>query len=219
MWWLDVEGGRVEAWYLPPLRPVEGRGPAVVFAHGNRERIDDWGERVRPYRELGLAVLLPEYRGYGRSTGAPSEAAIVADYAHFVDRLSDRPEIDPQRLVFHGRSLGGGVVGVLSARRRCAALILESTFTNVPDNASRWMVPAAAIRDRFDTREALARSYTPALIVHGVDDEVVPFRHAAELARIAWDGRLLALAGGHDVPRGDAYWRHVRELLEAAGVL
>ncbi|MBX3269340.1 MAG: alpha/beta fold hydrolase [Sandaracinaceae bacterium] len=219
VWWREVDGARVEAWFLPPTAAREGPAPAVVFAHGNRERIDEWPERLAPYRAMGLAVLLPEYRSYGRSGGEPSEAAIVEDFAHFVDRLGDRDDVDAQRLVFHGRSLGGGVAGVLAAERRCAALVLESSFTNVPDLASHAMAPAAAIRDRFDARAVAMRSDTPTLILHGVHDEVVPFRHAVELDRVAWDSRLVAFEAGHDVPRERAYWRSVRELLEAAGVL
>lgn len=218
-WWLDVEGGRVAAWYLPPPRRAGGPAPAVIFAHGNRERIEDWPARLAPYRAMGLAVLLPEYRGYGRATGTPSEAAIEGDFAHFFDRLGDRPEIDAQRIVCHGRSLGGGVLGVLSTRRRCAALVLESTFTNVPDLASRWMAPMGAIRDRFDTRDALVHSYTPTLIMHGTRDSLIPFRHAVELDRIAWDSRLVAFDAGHDdLPRGEAYWGAIRTLLAGAGV-
>lgn len=192
----------------------------MIFAHGNRERVEQWPERMRPYREMGLAVLLPEYRGYGESTGEPSEEAIVDDFAWFYDRLIERPDIDESRVVFHGRSLGGGVVGVLSERRRAAALVLESTFTNVPDLASQWMAPAGAIRDRYDTREALLGGSTPVLVIHGVDDTVVPFQHAVELDRVAWDSTLLAMhADHHDVPRGRAYWRAVRTLLERTDVL
>ena len=199
---------------------MAGPAPAVIYAHGNQERIDDWPARLAPYRRMGLAVLLPEYRSYGRSAGAPSEAAIVADFAAFYDRLADRPEIDATRIVFHGRSLGGGVVGVLSERRRCAALVLESTFTNVPDAASRWGAPIAAIRDRFDTRAALLDASTPTLVMHGTEDEVLPIAHAAELDRVAWDSRLVAFEAGHnDLPRGTAYWRSVHALLVDAHVL
>ena len=227
-WWLEVEGGQVEAWVLPPLGPTAAptldsprrATGAVVFAHGNRERIETWSEELLPYREMGLAVLLPEYRSYGSSGGTPSEAAIVADFAHFVDRLSDRPDIDPTRLVFHGRSLGGGVVGALSTERRCAALILESTFTNVPDMGSRFMAPAGIFRDRFDTRAVLLRGYTPTLILHGTEDVTIPFQHALELRRRAWDSRLVAFHAGHDdLPRGRRYWHAIRAHLESAGVI
>lgn len=218
-WWLDLDEGRVEAWYLPPVPARTAPGPAVIVAHGNAETIDEWAARIGPYREMGLAVLLPEYRGYGRSGGEPSEAAILDDFARFYDRLVERPEVDPLRVVLHGYSLGGGVAGVLSDRRRTAALILESTFTNVPDLASRWMAPIGAISDRFDTRDVLMGSSTPTLILHGVNDDLIPFQHAVELDRVAWDSRLVAFEADHELPRGEAYWRHVRAFLEETAVL
>lgn len=219
-WWIDVEGGRVEAWYLPPIA-IEGvRAPAVIFAHGNRELIEEWPERLREYREMGFAILLPEYRSYGRSQGAPSQDAIVSDFARFYDRLIERPEIDPARIVFHGRSLGGGVAGALSEERRAAALVLESTFTNVPDVASQWFTPELFVTDRYDTRDVLTRSSVPVLIIHGLNDEHVPFKHARELSRVAYDARIVAFRAGHnDLRRTASYWRAVRDFLTEANVL
>jgi pimeloyl-ACP methyl ester carboxylesterase len=212
---------RVEAWYLPPLGASEARAPAVIFAHGNRELIEEWAEPLRPYREMGCAVLIPEYRSYGRSGGAPSEEAIVSDFAAFYDRLVDRREIDGDRIVFHGRSLGGGVVGSLSLQRRASALVLESTFTSIPDLASQWTAPDFFATDRFDTRAVLMGSSTPVLLIHGLEDELVPFKHARELRRVAWDARIVAFHAGHDdVPRTrGGYWRHVRRFLADANVL
>ena len=219
-WVLEVDGGEVEAFYLPPLAPRATPGPAVVFAHGNAQLADDWVARMEPYRRMGLAVLIPEYRGYGRSGGEPSEAAILADFAHFYDRMVDRPDVDPQRVLFHGYSLGGGVMAELSETRRAAALVLESTFTSTTDVVSRWMIPAFAITDRFDTRALLMRSSAPVLIIHGVDDEVIPFRHAIELDRVAWDSRLVAFHGHHeDLPRGEIYWATIRVFLEENALL
>lgn len=220
-WTLEVEdGARVEAIYLPATSgPTPG--PAVIYAHGAESRIEESIEMLAPYRRMGLAVLLPEYRGYGGSGGRPGEAEILGDFAHFFDRLVDRPEIDGARVVLHGRSLGGGVVGALSDRRRAAALVLESTFTSVPDLASRWGAPMFVFTDRFDTRDVLMRSSTPALILHGVDDEHVPFRHAVELHRVAWDSRLVAYHAGHgDLPHTEAaYWSRIRAFLVEVGVI
>jgi hypothetical protein len=219
-WVLEVERGDVEALFLPPLAPRATPGPAVVIAHGNAELADDWVGRVEPYRAMGLAVLIPEYRGYGRSGGEPSEAGILADAAHFYDRMVDRPDVDPQRVLFHGYSLGGGVVAELSESRRAAALVLESTFTSASDLASRWMVPDFAVTDRFDTRAVLMRASIPVLIVHGVDDDVVPFQHAIELDRVGWDSRLVAFHAHHDdLPRGEVYWATIRAFLEENGLL
>jgi pimeloyl-ACP methyl ester carboxylesterase len=219
-WWIDGDQLRVEAWYLPPLTPHEGPGPALIYAHGNESLIEQAVRTVEPYRRMGLAVLLPEYRGYGRSSGSPSEAGIEHDFERFYDRLVERPEVDPARVVFHGHSLGGGVVGVLASRRNAAALVLESTFTNVPDLASQWMVPAGFVRDRFDTRAVLTRASMPVLIVHGLEDDIVPFKHARELHRVAWDSRLVGVPhAGHSVPHDDEFWGRVRAFLSEAHVL
>ncbi len=219
-WWVDDGDAHVEAWYLPPLVEHDGPAPAVIFAHGNRGLIEREVIDLEPYRRLGLAVLLPEYRSYGRSTGSPSEQAILYDFERFYDRLAARPDIDATRILFHGHSLGGGVVGVLASRRTPAALVLESTFTNVPDLASQWMVPAGFIRDRFDTRGVLIRASMPVLIVHGLADTLIPFKHARELGRVAWDSRVYAIPhGGHILLHDVQYWQHVREFLAEAHVL
>src|SRR5262249_34264176 len=97
---ISAEGGSVEGWVLPGDGASRDRpGPLVVFAHGNGELIDDWPELLEPYRRMGASVLLPEYRGYGRSAGSPSEEAIVGDFVQFVDRAVTRPEVDSERLV------------------------------------------------------------------------------------------------------------------------
>src|SRR5690606_34255575 len=103
--------GRVEAWLLPGDGvSAERPGPAVVFAHGNAELIDHWPGALARYRRLGVSVVLPEYRGYGRSAGRPSESAIRDDLRALHARLSSHPMVDVTRLVYHGRSLGGGAV-------------------------------------------------------------------------------------------------------------
>ena len=82
----------------------------VLFAHGNAEVID-YIALMSPYRDAGISVALLEYRGYGRSTGGPSEG-LIADGLALVERLKARPDVDPEQILLHGRSLGGGVVCV-----------------------------------------------------------------------------------------------------------
>ena len=82
IWLTPEDGSRVEAWYLAaPGRSAAHPGPAVIYTHGNGELIDYWPAALEPYRQWGVSILLPEYRGYGRSTGKPSQAAVVADMA------------------------------------------------------------------------------------------------------------------------------------------
>ena len=215
-WWIETSGGeRVEAWYVPA---AHSPSPAVIYAHGNAELIDDCEPIAAAYHALGYAVLVPEYRGYGRSQGVPGEDTIVADFTAFYDRLAADPRIDRRRIAMHGRSLGGGVIGALSAQRRARAVILESTFTSVPDLASNWLVPSMWISDRFDTRASLARRSAPPLIFHGTRDMLVPFKHARELARVAPRSALIAVDAGHDdLPRTERdYWTPIREFLARA---
>jgi hypothetical protein len=221
-WTLDHDDGVVEAFFIPgrgctPDQP----GPAVIFAHGNGELIDYWPEMLAPFRELGVSLLLPEYRGYGRSAGEPSEDGIVEDYVQYYDRLVERPEVDPSRVVFVGRSLGGGVVSALARRRAPAALILQSTFTSVPALAARWYVPRILIRDAFDTLDLLERGFrAPVLVFHGTEDTLIPVSHARQLAR-AVDAELVLYAAGHnDLPPAESdYWDRVERFLRAHHIL
>lgn len=221
--WIDAaDGVRVEAWYLTPRPALPGPpAAAVIFAHGNAELIDDSLTSVATYNAWGLAVLLPEYRGYGRSGGVPSEEAIVADSARFHDWLAARPDVDRTRIIFHGRSLGGGVAAALAARRRPAALILESTFTSVASFASGYGVPAFLCRHPFRTDLVLAGLDRPVLIFHGTDDTIVPVAHGRRLHELAPSAEYHEMRCGHNEFPCDpaAYWAIIRAFLEKHGLL
>ena len=109
---------------------------------------------------IWVRVLLPEYRGYGRSAGSPSQRAITEDLIAFYDLLARRPEVDAQRVVFHGRSLGGGAVCDLARHRKPAAVILMSTFTSMKRMAPRYLVPGFMV-ERSSDRE-LQKIWPPA---------------------------------------------------------
>jgi len=211
-----IREGEVEAWFLPADGSAAGQpAPLVIFAHGNGELIEDWPEVLDPYRRMGMHLLLPEYRGYGRSAGAPSERAIVEDYIRFHDLVMARPDVDSRRVVLHGRSLGGGVVCALARQRPPTALVLESTFTSVPDVARKWLVPSSLIEDRFDSASVVATLEAPVLVFHGTRDVVVPFAHGLQLSRLAKRGRLVRYECDHnDLPRRhDGYWDELRRFL------
>lgn len=220
--WLDTDEGRVEAWLLPgdgasPERP----GPAVVFAHGNAELIDHWPAALARYRRLGVTVVLPEYRGYGRSAGRPSERAIASDLAALHARLREHPLIDASRLVYHGRSLGGGAVCTLLDAHPPRALILESTFTSVADVAASMFVPSFLIVDRFDNARALRGYRGPVLVFHGTRDRVIPVEHGRRLASLSPASELVLYDSGHNdlPPPGADYWARIERFLRRAGVI
>jgi pimeloyl-ACP methyl ester carboxylesterase len=194
--WLDADGDRVEAWMLPARTP--GRAPLLIHAHGNGEAIDTWAESVGPLRDAGVAVLLVEYPGYGRSEGEPEEEAIVDTFVAAYDHAARDPRVDAARIVGFGRSMGGGAVGQLAARRPLAALVLESTFTGLRDMIAGHGVPDWLIRYRFDTRAVVAKFAGPVLVIHGTQDGAIPVAHARALAAAAPQARLTLLPCGHN---------------------
>lgn len=199
-WWIDTPEGRVEAWYLAgDGRSEESPGPAVIYAHGNGESIDDWPDLMRWYADRGVSALLVEYRGYGRSQGTPSAEKVARDFAAFHQRLVTRPEVDGAELIYHGRSLGGGAVCSLARSEPPAALVLQSTFTSLSDVAwHHYFAPAFLLQDEFDNVGYLSKADHPVLITHGRSDRVIPFEHAERLHAAAARSRFVTYDGGHN---------------------
>lgn len=216
----DLAPGTVESWFIPG-RGVTAPGPAVMYAHGNGELIDLWEHDLTGYTDLGVSVMLVEYRGYGRSAGTPTQAGITRDFTAFYDLLAKRPDVDPNRIVLHGRSLGGGAMASLVKERPAAAMVLESTFTDVAAMARRFFVPAVLVRDRFDVRDTLKSYPGPVLIIHGTHDEVIPVAHAHRNAEAAKDARLVVYDGmtHNEPPPSRDYWRDVAAFLREEGIV
>ncbi len=215
--WLPTSFGRLEAWYLPALRPSKERSPLLLFAHGNGELIDYWPEEFEEPRRWGMSVLLVEYPGYGRSDGAPSQASIMEGMLAAHDWARQHADVDASRIIPYGRSLGGGAASILAVERRAPALILESTFSSVAAFASGFAAPAFLVRDKFDSVSALKTFNAPVLILHGDRDELVPPHHARTLAAAAGNSTLQFLPCGHnDCPRP---WAEVRAFLDRHGLV
>jgi len=217
------DGANVVAWFVPaPNASPERPGPCVVFFHGNAEIIDIQHHVIGGYQALGWAVLLPEYRGYGRSGGAPSETALVDDALWFLKQIEQRPDVDPDRIVLHGRSLGGGVAAQVAARRRPVALIFESTFTSVRAMASKYAVPRFLARHRFDTDRVLAGLDVPVLLMHGTHDNIIPVAHGRRLHEIAPNSTFVEFDAKHNDFPGEEnlakYWNAVMSFLRSHGV-
>ncbi len=220
--WLDLPGGRCESWYLPPRRGKNaGPAPAVIFAHGNGELIDYWPETLAPLTRMGLGALLVEYPGYGRSEGNPSQESVTRAFVAAYDWLAARPDVDETRIVLFGRSLGGGAVAQLAARRPSAAMILTSTFTSARWFTRRYLVPGFLMRDPFDNLSVIREYSKPALIAHGRGDGVIPYRHAKILAEAAPNATLLTYDAGHNdfPPDWPEFWREVATFLRKANIL
>lgn len=197
--WLETADGlRLHGWYLAA---GDARRVALFF-HGNAGNIADRLQTLALLRRLGLAVLIIDYRGYGHSQGRPDEAGTYADADAAWAYLTRQRGWAPRQIVVWGRSLGGAVAARLAARHRPAALIMESSFSALPDLAAEvypWLPARRLSRFRYDNLASLARVRAPVLLLHSRDDEVIPYHHALSLQAAAPAGTdLVSLSGPHN---------------------
>jgi fermentation-respiration switch protein FrsA (DUF1100 family) len=221
--WLNTTSGNIETWFMPAItdRGANFPAPALIFAHGNAELIDYGIEELKAFTHLGVNVLLVEYPGYGRSEGKPSQKSITEVLVTAYDTLITRKDVNPSKIIFYGRSIGGGAICALAAKRVPAALILMSTFTSVRSYALKHLVPGFLIRDPFDNLAVVASYAGPVLIIHGKQDELIPYKHGLTLYRAAKNGKLISYECGHNdcPPNRDLFWKEIESFLRRAKVI
>lgn len=173
-----ADGERLHGWYVPA---VNARG-VLLFFHGNAGNISHRLESIVIFNRLGLDVMIVDYRGYGQSTGKPSESGTYRDAQAAWNFLLRERQASPDRIVIFGRSLGGAVgawlAAGLPAEQTPAAVIIESSFTSGADMARRLypLFPARLLtRLKYPVAEYAARLLCPVLVVHSRDDEIIPF--------------------------------------------
>ena len=214
------DGLHISAWYIP----APGARGTILFCHGNAGNISHRLDSIRIFHELSLNVLIFDYRGYGKSEGAPDEQGTYRDAEAAWDYLVNVIKIDPSRIVVFGRSLGSAVAAELAMRRTAGALILESGFTSVPDLGSRLFphLPVRLIsRYHYATIDKVGRISIPKLIIHSPDDEIIPFEQGRRLFELAVEPKsFLELRGSHNegfLLSGDRYIKGLENFL--AGTL
>lgn len=217
---LDLEdGGVVEGWFLPGAGvSADKPGPAVLFAHGNAETIDEWAFLVDDYLPWGVSVLLMEYRGYGRSGGVATQQAVIRDGVAFYDLLVARPDVDKERIVLHGRSIGTGVACAVSRARPARLMVLQSAFSDLGRLGWQFGVPPFVVEDRFENTAAVAAFPGPVLLFHGRHDPLFSFDHAERLAAASPRVRLQPMDCEHNDCPMQLIMTVVRESLGDAGV-
>lgn len=197
-----TDGETLHGWWIPAAGDgAPARGIVLLF-HGNAGNIAHRLDYARMFNRLGYACLLLDYRGYGRSSGTPTEAGTYRDALAAWDWLATQRGARPQDIVIAGESLGGAVASWLAAQHPPRALLLLSTFTSVPDLAAQIypIFPVRLIvRFAYDNLANLGRIHTPVLIAHSRDDEIVPFAHGKALyAAARAPKQFLELHGGHN---------------------
>jgi pimeloyl-ACP methyl ester carboxylesterase len=179
-----ARGSRLSAWWVAP---PTGRAPVVLLVHGHSGNIATRAAIVRRLAASGVGVLAFDYRGYGASTGSPSEAGLAEDALAAWQWLRAR-DVPADRIVVIGQSLGNAPAAALAARRPVGALVLVSPFASLPEAAAdrlRWL-PLALVpwpRNRFEVAAPLRQVTVPVLLVVARHDDYVPYAHARAVAR------------------------------------
>lgn len=210
------DGERLHGWWIPATR---SRGH-VLHCHGNAGSIADRLFEAQMVTTLGLDVFLFDYRGYGRSSGRPHEQGTYRDARAARAALLAQAGVDERRILYVGESLGGAVATWLALEAPPRGLLLRSTFTSVRAMARvhYGFVPAALVPNAYATIDCIGRLRCPVLIVHGSQDEIVPFAQAeALLAAAAEPKRLVPIegAGHNDILGFPAYARALAEWVDS----
>lgn len=215
---IPVDGGAVLRGVVRKAKG-DGKHAALVLFGGNADEATQHAESGWDDR---LVVVTCNYRGFGNSTGAPSEAAILGDAEKLFDLVAARPDVDPARIVAWGTSLGSGVAVHLASVRPVATVVLVTPYDSMTAVASRHVpfVPVTLIlRHPFDSVSKAPRVRAPAFLVAGENDTLIPPSHAKALADV-WGGpkELLVVKGGthNELPGpepGQLFWRALSTVL------
>jgi uncharacterized protein len=174
------DGERLHGWWIPASAPAIGH---VLLCHGNAGNVGDRVPHVALLSAAGFDVLAFDYRGYGRSSGRPTEQGTFHDAIAARDALLREEAVDAARIVYLGESLGGAVALALSIELPPAGLILQSAFTSVRDMARVHypFVPRALVPDAYPSLRIIPRLQAPLLVLHGARDAIVPLMHGEAL--------------------------------------
>jgi len=208
-WFAAADGTKLHGWFCPHPRPRA----VVLFAHGNEGNVSQNAELLRRlHLRLGVAVMAFDYRGFGRSEGSPDEAGILQDARAARAWLAQRTGLAERDIVLMGRSLGGAVAIDLAADGGARGLIVESSFTTLPEVAAakvRWLPIRRLMRTELDSLSKIAAYRGPLLISHGDADELIPFEQGERLyAAAAGRKQFVRIpGGGHNDPQTAEYYQ------------
>jgi uncharacterized protein len=219
LWLTSKDGLHLNAWYFPQREAKY----VTLFLHGNAGNVTHRVDHAEALKHAGSAVVVLDYRGYGKSEGRPTESGLYQDADAAYDELTRRGYASDQ-IILHGESLGTAVATELASRRKCAALILESPLASLSRMAGQVVPVLGPVLARgFNTESRIGSIHVPLLVIHGDADEIVPFSQGravferANEPKTFWSvararhNDLLYTAGNEYVPRLRAFYASIRD--------
>lgn len=192
-WFTAQDGVNLHGWYCRPYQDESGSPSPMhaemvfLFFHGNAGNVSNRYDMILRLIKLRVEVFIIDYRGYGRSEGRPSEKGLYLDAFAAWDHLIGQRSIRPDRTIIFGKSLGGAVAIDLATHVEPAGLIVQSSFTSIPDMAERMIpvLPRFLIRTKMDSVQKIQKVRCPKLVIHSPADEIVPYKFGRRLFQVA----------------------------------
>jgi hypothetical protein len=209
------DGVELHGWFFPANTNSPRSHLAFLICHGNGGNISHRLGLCAALLETGAGVFIFDYRGYGGSQGRPGEEGTYRD-AQAAHAWLRQKGFRVENVAAFGESLGGGVVSELALRETVGAIVLQSTFTSIPDIGAElfpWLPVRRISKIKYETRAKLPRIKVPVLVTHGRADNLVGFHHAEKNFAAANEPKIFCeLQGGHN----DATWeqKEFRDAIE-----
>lgn len=176
---IETENGeKISAKYLKN----ENAEYTILFSHGNAEDLGTSEEFLKELQNAGFSVFSYDYRGYGTSDGTPTESNSYIDIESAYNYLTENLKIPPNKIIIHGRSLGGAVSIDLGSKKQCGGLIVESSFVSAFRVMTKYKIFPF---DKFESLKKIKNVKCPSLFIHGKRDSLIPFWHGEALYKEA----------------------------------
>ncbi len=199
------DGVKLNGWYVK----AKENKPTIIYCHGQGENISLWQDVIKLLNDNGYGVFLLEYRGHGRSCGKPFESGLYMDLESAIKYLKVYEKVNEEDIILWGRSLGGAIVADVASRNSYRAVILESTFTNIREEALhltstgilenklnfwKWIsglfVKLMPMTQKFETEKKIHKIKSPLLIGHSINDVTVPVEMSYRLKALNASAKL-----------------------------
>ena len=218
------DGLNLHGWFVPGKKssPDEDLHTLLWF-HGNAGNINHRLGNIKMLHErVPVNVFIIDYRQYGRSEGKISEKGTYIDAGAALAHLHSRKEINQEKIIFFGRSLGSAVAVELALKEKCRALILETPFTSIPEMGKKlypFLPVSLLLKTKYDSLSKIRNIKVPILIMHGDKDDLVPFEHGKRLYDMANEPKefyTIPGAGHNDthIVGGDEYFDVIRNFVK-----
>jgi len=193
-----ADGKRLNGWFIP----ADNARGTVLFCHGNAGNISHRMDMIRMINGLKLNVFIFDYRGYGKSIGFPTEKGTYIDAKAAYDYLLSRTDVDKERMIIFGKSLGGAIAIDLATKVNAAVVISDSAFTstiNVGKEIYPFLPMELLLTMKYDSLSKVKGISEPILIIHSSEDEIIPFDHGQQIFEASGEPKeFFRMRGGHN---------------------